>query len=296
MEKVNSLSDSSNKSFFMQFWKKYFDEKETKILLIIFVFSLFIRIAFISETQQSPFVQNLFSDSKIYNEQALSIIVNNDWIGDEVYFMAPVYTYFIAVVYKIFGESTYLIRFFQAVFSSLMIFIIYLIGRNLHSRPVGYIAALISSVYLIFIFYSGLILSETLQTFVIALLILALSRDAKTIDFKGWFFIGLLLGVSALFRGNVLIFFAAVLIWMIYKFIKNVEFKKYAGKSMLFFALGTILPILPVTVRNILVADDFVLLTSNGGINFYLGNNENAIGVFVTPTDFDFANSDPPPS
>ncbi len=31
------------------------------------------------------------------------------------------------------------------------------------------------------------------------------------------------------------------------------------------------------------------MLTTNGGINFYIGNNENSQGVFVTPDEFNFA-------
>ena len=39
-----------------------------------------------------------------------------------------------------------------------------------------------------------------------------------------------------------------------------------------------------------MVRNDFVLISSNGGINFYLGNNKNAIGIYKTPEDFDFFN------
>ena len=35
-----------------------------------------------------------------------------------------------------------------------------------------------------------------------------------------------------------------------------------------------------VTLRNYVIADDFVLISSNGGENLYIGNNPNAAGVF----------------
>ena len=57
-----------------------------------------------------------------------------------------------------------------------------------------------------------------------------------------------------------------------------------------YFTIGTAIPILPVTINNYIAGKEFVLLTSNGGINFYLGNNEKALGVYSTPKDFDFFN------
>jgi tetratricopeptide (TPR) repeat protein len=45
--------------------------------------------------------------------------------------------------------------------------------------------------------------------------------------------------------------------------------------------LGVLLPILPVTVRNAVVADDFVPISTQGGVNFYLGNHPDADGISV---------------
>ncbi|MBD3348658.1 MAG: tetratricopeptide repeat protein, partial [Candidatus Eisenbacteria bacterium] len=44
---------------------------------------------------------------------------------------------------------------------------------------------------------------------------------------------------------------------------------------------GTVLPIAPATISNYIASGDFILTTSNGGINFYIGNNEDADGTFV---------------
>jgi tetratricopeptide (TPR) repeat protein len=54
------------------------------------------------------------------------------------------------------------------------------------------------------------------------------------------------------------------------------------------FAGGTMAAILPVTVRNYTVAGDVVLLTSNGGMNFFIGNNSNATGTH-TVYEYPFA-------
>jgi tetratricopeptide (TPR) repeat protein len=52
-------------------------------------------------------------------------------------------------------------------------------------------------------------------------------------------------------------------------------------KRIALFLLGIALVILPVTVRNYLVEKDWVLLTSNGGLNFYIGNNPYSKGIYI---------------
>jgi hypothetical protein len=50
-----------------------------------------------------------------------------------------------------------------------------------------------------------------------------------------------------------------------------------------FLVAGTVAAILPVTIRNWVVAGRPTLITAHGGINFYVGNNEQATGFFTPP-------------
>lgn len=54
-------------------------------------------------------------------------------------------------------------------------------------------------------------------------------------------------------------------------------------KHSLVFAAVLILVILPVTVRNYIVGKDFVLITSNMGVNFFIGNSKDSLGWFHYP-------------
>ena len=47
--------------------------------------------------------------------------------------------------------------------------------------------------------------------------------------------------------------------------------------------LGGALVILPVTLRNRVVAGEWVLVTDSGGLNLYIGNGRGAIGTFRMP-------------
>ena len=268
----------------------FLPKDQRKFLFVIIAAGFILRLLFIIETQNSPFIQHLFSDSKIYNDWAKEIVSSGNWFGSNVFFMSPFYPYFIAVFYKIFGESVLLIRIIQVLISSINIFIIYLIGRELFNKTIGYAAAVIAAFYSMFIFYSGLLLSETIQIFTVSVLVYYLITTIQKKLEKDWFWVGLLLGICAIIRANILLFILFLIAWFVFKIYSKEYQGNYIKKSLIFLILGTSIPIIPVTLNNYLAANDFVLITSNGGINFYLGNNSNSQGVFSAPAEFDFYN------
>lgn len=263
------------------------DESEKKNLLYIVLAGFILRVFFIVETSGTPFLAHLFSDSKIYMDWAKTL-ANGGWAGDQPFFMAPVYPHLLGIYVEIFGESLFVFRVLQALISSLTIFVIYLIGREFHTRTTGYIAAILSAVYSVFIFYSGAILSETLQVFVLSLLLLLIVHKDRFEDKYHWLISGIILGIGVLFRGNILLFLPVVIIWVL-RFSENYIAKNKRVTAAILFTIGTFIPILPITGYNYAVSGEFVLLTTNGGINFYLGNNEDSPGVFINPKEFDIS-------
>ncbi|MCJ7689998.1 MAG: glycosyltransferase family 39 protein, partial [Clostridiaceae bacterium] len=263
------------------------EQKQTLPLLLIIILAGFIlRLIYLIETENSPFITNLYSDSKIYFDWAKNISTSGNWLGDKIFFMSPGYPYFLAVIFSFFDDSIALIRIIQVIISSLNILVIFYIARYMFTRNTALLAATISAIYSIFIFYSGAILSETLQTFFVSILLLLLVKPGDD-NYKKWFLIGILLGVSALFRANILLFgiFLFPYIFLSKKICATIKSRM---KLVLILYAGILLVILPVTLRNYVVGNDLVLLTSNGGINFYLGNNTNATGIYNTPEGFDF--------
>jgi tetratricopeptide (TPR) repeat protein len=268
--------------------KPVFEKKELKIILSILALGFLLRLIYILETQSSPFIQNLFSDSKIYYDWAKDIASADNWLGDKVFFMSPGYPYFLAVVFKLVGSSIFTIRIIQALISVTNIFLIYLLTKNLFNSKSGFIAAGLASIYSVFIFFSGAVFGETLQTFLVTALLYLLTKEENVSTKNKWFLSGLLLGLSALFRANILIIFPVLIFWIYNSFKKSDSLKSKLKETLIYFTIGTAIPILPATLNNYIAGKEFVLLTSNGGINFYLGNNEKALGVYSTPKDFDF--------
>ena len=62
----------------------------------------------------SPFFTVLMGDSRSYDEWARRI-AGGEWIGREVFYQAPLYPYFLGVLYAIAGHHLLLVRIVQAI-------------------------------------------------------------------------------------------------------------------------------------------------------------------------------------
>ncbi|MEW6609868.1 MAG: hypothetical protein AB1414_20890, partial [bacterium] len=84
-------------------------------------------------------------------------------------------------------------------------------------------------------------------------------------------------GLATLSQPNTIVFLPFILIWMLitYKIPKKEIIAKYAIVLLAFF-----MTISPVTIRNCLYGGKFILLTTAGGFQFWIGNNEHATGAF----------------
>lgn len=264
------------------------EKSEKKFLFILLLSTFIIRVYYVFEVFNTPFLQNLFSDSAIYSNWAKEL-VDSGFIGDSVFFMAPLYPYTLAVFYAVFGDSNLPILLFQSFVSTISIFFIYLTAKNSFSKFTAIAAAIIAVFYSQFIFYSGLVLSETLQIFFFTILIYLLSKKEEIYLKDKWLLIGITLGLLLLLRGNVFLIYFGIIIWMISKSKNDRKFKPVFKKSLTNITVGVALIVSFSAIHNYIIGNDFVLLTSNGGINFYIGNNEKSQGVFVTPVEFDYA-------
>ncbi|MBU2551370.1 MAG: tetratricopeptide repeat protein, partial [Proteobacteria bacterium] len=95
-----------------------------------------------------------------------------------------------------------------------------------------------------------------------------------------WLAAGAALGLAALTRGNLLLLVPLFGLWILLAFAGSLR-TRLAGAAL--FVLGFVLMISPVTLHNWLAGRDLVLLTSQAGQNFYIGNNPRASGFFEHP-------------
>ena len=258
--------------------------REKYIICGIFIFAFIIRILYLNQIKNSPFFDCPQLDSLYYDMWARKLL-EMGWVDSSIFCGSPLYLYFLAAAYKVFGHNLFLTALIQHILGAFSCVIIYLIGGKIFNKAVGIIAALIMSVYGIFIFHEGILSPDSLALFLISLATLVLLNAAEKPNFKTFFSSGLLWGLSVFIRANILPL--VILVWIFAVF----KDKKKAVIFILAFVLGIAAIIAPVTIKNFLITKEFILVSYQGGENFYIGNNPEADGrnkqpLFVNPTPF----------
>ena len=243
-------------------------------LLALFLLAITLRLVHLLQIRENPFFGDPPLDAGVYDAWARRI-AGGDFLGTDVYYQAPLYPYFLALVYRVFGHGFLIARVLQAFIDSLGCILIWGIGRKVGGDRVGWIAGLLAALYAPFIFYQGMLLKATLSLFLIeaALLLLLLAAEGR--DWRGWLqwaAAGLVLGLSTICRANFLILLPFMIGWSWWAS-RGIRRRTLLARLGL-LCLTSSIPILSVGVRNLFVAKDFVLISANGGQTFYLGNNE----------------------
>jgi hypothetical protein len=149
-----------------------------------------------------------------------------------------------------------------------------MIASKVVNASVGFIAGLLCAFYGLQVFYSFKILSESLSIFLmlLSLWLLVSNGGLRRICWAG-------IAFGLLVTGKPHLLLAVPLIAGSLALAKQDGWLDRAKRVAAFCAPLCII-VGAVTLRNYVIADDFVLISSNGGENLYIGNNPNAAGVF----------------
>ncbi|NOY87948.1 MAG: hypothetical protein GXO93_00980, partial [FCB group bacterium] len=243
-------------------------------ILIVLLIALVIRLIYLKLYHNLPDWNQLTVDNYYHHNWAISLIKGNIF-GDTTYFRAPFYIYCLAIGYKIFGISLWTGRILGLMVGLLSILFTYKIGKKVFYSKVGLIAALIQSFYPICIYFESELLLDPLFTLLLQVSVYYFLKWWDDRTFENIFLCGIFLGVASITRPTALIIIPVIIVFI---FLLLKAFQR-TYKHSLILLLGTFLIILPIFLRNIIVAHDPVLIASQGGINLYIGNNEAADGV-----------------
>jgi 4-amino-4-deoxy-L-arabinose transferase-like glycosyltransferase len=185
---------------------------------------------------------------------------------------APLYPYFLSIFYGISQKPHIfiIIQLIQIFLAAFTILIMYKTARLLFGEKIAFLTALGVAIYPPFIYYSIKITPATFTLFLTSLTILLFLKIKKGnpgLAILG----GVVLGLSILNEPVTLIIYPVVVIWY---FIKNNSIKNF-----LILIITSILILVPYTVRNYSIHHGFVPITTQFGINFWIGNNPRATGT-----------------
>ncbi len=294
------------------------------IAIGLYLLAVVLRLGVLYEVHDHPTFDELHAlDMRGNHEFALSIL---EGLRPTTFYKAPAYTYVMAGIYALTDTEPLYVRLVQIVLVSFVPVLTFLIGRFFFGDLVGAIAGLLAAVFWTFLYFSVELLDTELACLIYMLLAyLLLILDGRRLT--TWLVCGLLLGLGAITRPNILAF-APVLAVTVFLVGWRRERRRAASLDASGCAGGTdvtapgtkdagprprpiarplghvvvltvacCLAIAPVTLRNILVGGDWVLIGAYGGMNLYVANSPHSDSKdgpllvdedrFATPTTYD---------
>jgi hypothetical protein len=242
-------------------------EKKWKyILLAILVTGLILRFFVLYQTSRTVFYLPLTLDPAAYEKTATELLTYPLLIPKTIFYQAPLYPYLLALGHIFTGNNLLFVRLLQILMGVFIPLLVYYISVHFFSKIISLISAFIACYYTPLFFEESLGDKTILAVFLFTVATLVTISSYKKNNL--WFLAGLFWGISSLVRENSLLVVVVIAILL-------------AKKNFWKVILGVVIVITPITLSN-LMNGEFVLITSQGGQNFYIGNNSKATGSYTT--------------
>jgi tetratricopeptide (TPR) repeat protein len=235
------------------------------LFIAIVAVALAIRIAYLVDVSDSPYFNHPLLDSYWYDDKA-EAVAGGDLLAEGSSFRVPLYTYFLAAVYLVFGHSLIHPLVLQVLIGAFTCGLIFLVARRLAGTLAGAFAGFGFALYRMAIYSDGEILPTTLfiafAVGAVYLLLNALERGR----IRDALLTGLLLGLAYLTRPEALLLAGALAVAVI----------AVSGKrGFRLVGLVSIVLLMMITaeaLRNRAISGHFSAFSPQGAVNLYVGN------------------------
>ena len=243
------------------------------VRLVMFAAAIDKGLYFPDESEYLELAKNL------YNGEGFS------YKGEPTSFRPPGFPFLIAVAFKLFDTtSPIVVRGLQMLLSLLTVGVIYLVGRDGWGERTGLVAAGIFAFYPTLIGFNNIVLTEPGFLLCVSLACWAMVRHLNNPNTWQVGAAGVALGLGALIRDTLFYSGPVTTLFLIGLAIRERRFR-WAHAAM--FAGGFLLTILPWCIRNSRLHGEMAMISTVGGITFYLCNNAEAPLIRTPPIFFE---------
>ena len=264
-----------------QYWREHRDG------LLLAAAALILRAAVIVwRGQHDPLFHEPINDAGYYDAWARALAADRGFgAAGSPYYMPPLYSHLVALFYRL-GVGAWGPTLLQAVCGALNVLGVHALGRRLYGDRAGLWAGLLMLLFAPPLWFEGWLLPTTLNMLLLVA-IMNLAVHCRMLCggriYPRLLLLGLLLGLAAINRPQHLLLLAGIVVWWGWGSWRTPVAN---AKPLLLLVLGAVVMILPVTARNVIHGGEPVLISANGGINFYLGNFAGTTGRFEMPREF----------
>lgn len=250
-------------------------KNERTLLLILVGVYILLRVIYLWQYGQSQYWGDLTVDARFHLNWARAV-AGGSIIGDEVFFRAPFYPYLLAVWHLLFSGNLLTIIIIQNIIGVGSFVFTYYLAQRLFNQRTALISALIYLFVFDFVFFESELLLDFLLVFLLPLFFLLVFKAEESERSSLWLISGLVLGMASMTRPTVMILIVIVPIYLLIS--HRTKPLNQNLKRVLLGLAGVALVLLPVATRNAYVGGQFNPLPTQGGINFFIGNNPEATG------------------
>ena len=238
--------------------------------IVVFV-AFLLKLLIVWQLADHPLVQpEVGLDTTAYAELAQRVVAGDWGLGPGLYYVSPLYIYVLAVGLALTHSFT-AVRVLQVLIGALAVGGIWTMVRSWSTPRAAWFAAALAAGTGLITFYEVLIIQASIDVALTTAALLALTWALKGRGARWYVITGIVLGLASLNRPNMVIAAAGL---------AAVLLIRWRMRPAILLAAGVLLGIAPVAIRNAVVSDQWSLVSSHGGLNFYIGNSEIATGFY----------------
>lgn len=233
--------------------------------LLILGLALAARLIHLASIRALPWFETPIVDGANYARLARAIAAGNLLGGSAAFWQPPLYSYFMALPFALFGPRMLPVYLLQAGLGALTCLLTAQLAALLYGARAGIAAGILTALWGPLVYFDLQPLIPVLHLALAAGGLLLVARAGLGGGGRAaWAGGGALFGLAAIATPGIALTLPAIAAW---------GRRRSGSAAALLFGLAAALPILAVGARNLLVAGEPVLVSSNGGINFFIGNN-----------------------
>ena len=246
-------------------------KQETLLLILLFIFSFFVRIPIII----------FLGDTSVENEWEFLLynLVNHKTLSFEEFdgfllpnlLMPPLYAYYLYILSFFNLENQnfiLLILFSQVLLASISVLIFYKINKFFFSQKISFYSSMLFSLFPLYMYACGQISSISLTIFLALLFYYYFFKISNNNKFTYTFLFAVIGGLLILLRREFILIIILSSFYLFFYF-------KTPIKNILLVFLISLITISPYLVRNYIIFEK-IIIHSSFGFNLWKGNNRNS--------------------
>jgi tetratricopeptide (TPR) repeat protein len=263
---------------------------QSRAMLFVFFLGLLVRLCYLAEYSSKPYFGYPILDSRVWVDQAQNIAAGKSLTRD-FYFRPPVYSYYLAAFFKLFGDRAYFaVPLVQLILGAFFCVIVFKCTLRCWNLVAAVSAGVLCALYGPLIFYEAEILSDSLALFFTGMFFLYWLRGVDTRRLQNFVIAGIFAGIGALTRPNAILILAAfcacaaalgLVEWRQARkdAVAHPEYKPVFWTRAAIFAAAPALLFITLQMAHSAKLGDRTFIASQGGVNFWIGNHKGANGL-----------------